>query len=179
MRHCSRAITTSVTRASKHGQYQRAAELYERAAAVRPDDYQALVFARQAYRSLGRATEEHGAAERQLAAAERALRADPTNARALSLGSGSLVVLGRIDEARDWTRRARALEPNEPYVHYNAASVLAQLGKVEDALSALESGTENGHLCRPSWVEHDEDLASLRDHPRFQALLATMRVEAR
>lgn len=160
-------------------EYQRAAELYERAAAVRPDDYQALVFARQAYRSLGSATEERDAAERQVAAAERALRADPTNARALSLSSGSLVVLGRIDEARDWTRRACALEPNEPYAHYNAASVLAQLGNVEEALSALESGTENGRLCRPSWVEHDEDLASLRDHPRFQALLATMRAEER
>lgn len=159
-------------------EYERAAKLYEQAATVRPDDYQALVFARQAYRSLGRATEQLGAAERQVAAAERALRADPTNARALSLGSGSLVVLGRIDEARDWTRRARALEPNEPYVHYNAASVLAQLGNVEDALSALESGTENGRLCRSSWVEHDEDLAALRDHPRFQALLATMRAEA-
>ena len=160
-------------------EYQRAAELYERAAAVQPDDYQALVFARQAYRSLGRAAEERGAAERQVAAAERALCADPTNTRALSLSSGSLVVLGRIDEARDWTRRARALEPNEPCVHYNAASVLAQLGHVEEALSALESGTENGRLCRPSWVEHDEDLALLREHPRFQALLATMRAEER
>jgi len=161
------------------GEYHRAAELYEQAAAVRPDDYQALVFARQAYRSLGRATEERGAAERQVAAGERALRADPTDARALSLSSGSLVVLGRVDEARDWTRRACALEPNEPYVHYVAASVLAQLGEVEEALSELESGTENGRLCRPSWVEHDEDLASLRDHPRFQALLVTMRTEER
>lgn len=161
------------------GEYQRAAELYERAAAVWPDDYQALVFARQAYRSLHRGPEERGAAERQVAAAERALRADPADARALSLSSGSLVVLGRVDEARDWTRRACALEPNEPYVHYNAAGVLARLGQVEKALIELESGTENGHLCRPSWVEHDEDLASLRDHPRFQTLLERMRAEER
>jgi DNA-binding winged helix-turn-helix (wHTH) protein/Flp pilus assembly protein TadD len=161
------------------GEYQRAADLYERAAAVRPDDYQALVFARQAYRSLRRAAEELRAAERQVAAAERALRGDPADARALSLSSGSLVVLGRVDEARDWTRRACALEPNEPYVHYNAAGVLARLGQVESALMELESGTENGRRCRPSWVEHDEDLAPLRDHPRFQTLLAKMRAEER
>jgi hypothetical protein len=43
----------------------------------------------------------------------------------------------------------------------------------------LESGTENGRRCRPSWVEHDEDLAPLRDHPRFQTLLAKMRAEER
>lgn len=159
------------------GEYERAAAQYEAAAAARPDDYQALVFARQAYRSLGRAADERDAAARQVAAAERALRADPTDARALSLSSGSLVVLGRIDEAHAWTRRSRELEPDEPYVHYNAACVLAQLGQVEEALTALESGTEYGRLCRPSWVEHDEDLASLRGEPRFEALLAKMRID--
>ena len=161
------------------GEYQRAAELYERAAAVRADDYQALVFVRRAYQALHRETEERRAAERQVVAAERALRADPADARALSVSSGSLVVLGRVDEARDWTRRACALEPNEPYVHYNAAGVLARLGQVEDALMALESGTENGRLCRPSWFERDEDLTSLRQHPRFQTLLERMRAEER
>ena len=159
------------------GDYQRAAEQFEAAAAARPDDYQALVFARQAYRSLGRTADEVSAAARQIAAAERALRKDPTDARALSLSSGSLVVLGRVEEARAWTRRSRELEPDEPYVHYNAACVLAQLGQVEEALTALESGTEYGRLCRPSWVEHDEDLASLRGNPRFEALLAKMRVD--
>lgn len=159
------------------GDYERAAEQFEAAAAARPDDYQALVFARQAYRSLGRTADERSAAARQVGAAERALRADPTDARALSLSSGSLVVLGRIDEARAWTQRSRELEPDEPYVHYNAACVLAQLGQVEEALTALESGTEYGRLCRPSWVEHDEDLASLRGNPRFEALLAKMRVD--
>jgi adenylate cyclase len=159
------------------GHYHLAAEQFEAAAAARPDDYQALVFARQAYRSLARTTDELSAAARQIAAAERALRKDPTDARALSMSTGSLVVLGRVDEARAWTRRACELEPDEPYVQYNAACVLAQLGQVEEALTALESGTEYGRLCRPSWVEHDEDLASLRGHPRFEALLAKMRLD--
>jgi adenylate cyclase len=157
------------------GEFERAAEEYEAAAAARPDDYQALVFARQAYRALDRPADERSAAARQVAAAERALHADPTDARALSLSSGSLIVLGRVDEARAWTRRSCELEPDEPYVHYNAACVLAQLGEVEEALNALENGTEDGRLCRPAWVEHDEDLAVLRGNPRFEALLAKMR----
>ncbi|HEY3515812.1 MAG TPA: tetratricopeptide repeat protein [Gammaproteobacteria bacterium] len=159
------------------GEFERAAEEYEAAAAVRPDDYQALVFARQAYRSLDRPADERSAAARQVAAAERALQADPTDARALSLSSGSLIVLGRVDEARAWTRRSCELEPDEPYVHYNAACVLAQLGEVDEALNALENGTEDGRLCRPAWVEHDEDLAVLRGNPRFEALLAKMRLD--
>jgi len=159
------------------GEFERAAEEYEAAAAVRPDDYQALVFARQAYRSLGRPADERSAAARQVAAAERALHADPTDARALSLSTGSLVVLGRVDEARVWTRRAIELEPDEPYVHYNAACALAQLGEIDEAIVALENGTEDGRLCRPAWVEHDEDLAALRGNPRFEALLAKMRLD--
>jgi adenylate cyclase len=159
------------------GEFERAAEEFEAAAAVRPDDYQALVFARQAYRSLGRPAEERSTAVRQVAAAERALHIDPTDARALSMSSGSLIVLGRVDEARAWTRRSCELEPEEPYVHYNAACVLAQLGEVDDALIALENGTEDGRLCRPAWVEHDEDLAALRGNPRFEALLAKMRLD--
>ena len=159
------------------GDYERAAAHYEAAAAARPDDYQALVFARQAYRSLGRPADERDAAARQVAAAERALRADPTDARALSLSTGSLVVLGRIDEAHARTRRSIELEPDEPYVHYNAACVLAQLGLVDEALAALEGGAEYGRLCRPSWVEHDEDLAALRGSPRFEALLRRMRID--
>jgi hypothetical protein len=91
------------------------------------------------------------------------------------MSAGSLIVLGRVDEARAWTRRSCELEPDEPYVHYNAACALAQLGEVEEALVALENGTEDGRLCRPGWVEHDEDLAVLRGNPRFEALLAKMR----
>ena len=159
------------------GEFERAAEEYEAAAAVRPGDYQSLVFARQAYRALHRPADERSAAARQAAAAERALHADPTDARALSMSAGSLIVLGRVDEARAWTRRSCELEPEEPYVHYNAACVLAQLGEVDEALVALENGTEDGRLCRPGWVEHDEDLAVLRGNPRFEALLAKMRLD--
>lgn len=159
------------------GEFERAAEEYEAAAAVRPGDYQSLVFARQAYRALHRPADERSAAARQAAAAERALHADPTDARALSMSAGSLIVLGRVDEARAWTRRSCELEPDEPYVHYNAACVLAQLGEVDEALVALENGTEDGRLCRPGWVEHDEDLAVLRGNPRFEALLAKMRLD--
>jgi TolB-like protein/Flp pilus assembly protein TadD len=160
------------------GDYRKAAALYERAAELRPDDYQALVFARQSYRALGQLEQERSASLRQLAAAERALAADPTDARALSLSAGSLIVAGRVAEALEWTRRACELEPDERYVHYNAACAYAILGETEQALNALEQGTTGGQLCRPAWVEHDEDLASLRDHPRFKALLEAAKGEA-
>ena len=155
------------------GSYAQAAELYERASELRPDDYQALVFAAQAYRSLGQSDRALDAARRQLGAAERALAYDPTDARALSLSAGSLIAVGRVEEAREWIGRACALEPDEPYVHYNAACHLALIGDVDGALATLERIGPAG-LCRLPWVEHDEDLVSLRDEPRFRALFAEL-----
>src|SRR5690606_34630905 len=80
---------------------------------------------------------------------------------------------GRVAEAREWARRACELEPDEAYPYYNAACLFAQLGELDEALALLEGSCEGGRFCRPSWVEHDEDLAALRDHPRFKALLAS------
>jgi adenylate cyclase len=164
---------------TENGRFEQAAGHYERAAELRPDDYQALVFACQVYRSLGMHEQARDAARRQLVVAERALANDPTDARALSLSAGSLILVGRITEARAWTTRACALEPDEPYVHYNAACAFALLGEIDAALTALERGTEGPNLCRPTWVERDTDLDPLRDHPRFKALLAELADAAR
>ena len=54
-------------------------------------------------------------------------------------------------------------------------SVFGTERRREKTLTALEGGTEGGRFCHPTWVEHDDDLASLREHPRFQALLDARR----
>ena len=154
------------------GQYEKAAGLYERAAELQPDDYQALTFAAQAYRSLGREELAHSAMQRQLAAAERALSEDPMDARALSLSAGSLLAVDKVAEARDWVTRSCVLEPNEPYVQYNAACVFVMLGEIDKALDALERVNVSA-ISNRSWMEHDDNLDPLRDHPRFKALIAS------
>lgn len=50
----------------------------------------------------------------------------------------------------------------------------AVLGDTERALELLESSGDNGWYDR-QWLEHDPDLAALRDHPRFNRLLERMR----
>jgi len=150
------------------GRFEKAAELYERAASLKPEDYQALLWATQAYISLGQNEAARDAAARQLSAADRALSADPTDARALSLSASSLIRLGRPDEARARVERACALEPDESYVHYNAACCYALLGEVDSALDVLEGMTLN---AGDTWIMHDENLDALRDNPRYMALV--------
>jgi adenylate cyclase len=152
------------------GRFEKAAQLYERAAALRPDDYQALLFAAQAYRTLGLEDEARSAERRLLAAGQRAVEVDPTDARAISLTVCGLIGAGRTEEARDWLRRSSALEPDEPYILYNAACAFARLGEPEKSLDVLEQ--LDFSLLAEGCMAYDPDLDPLREHPRFKALLA-------
>jgi hypothetical protein len=46
-------------------------------------------------------------------------------------------------------------------------------GEIEKGIECLESAVKNG-FAHKGWIEHDSDLASLRSHPRYQALLRGM-----
>jgi Flp pilus assembly protein TadD len=81
--------------------------------------------------------------------------------------------MGQVDRARDWAARALEAGRDEPAIIYNLACLHCLLGEKEEALSYLERSVEHGYGYR-SWFENDADLASLREHPRFQALLNKM-----
>lgn len=78
---------------------------------------------------------------------------------------------GKGEDAIEQVRRAVAEEPDDGRLHYNAACFYARLGRPEEAIRELKEGTKNltGYLF--DWPRRDPDLASLRDHPEFIALL--------
>ena len=62
--------------------------------------------------------------------------------------------------------------PMDTIVQYNAACFHALAGNVEKSLDYLENcQIKVGNLNR-EWLEHDSDLESVRDHPRFADILA-------
>ena len=63
------------------GKFERAAALFERAAEIKPDDYQILVLLIAIYRSLGRDRDKENAARRGIERAERELTLHPENPR--------------------------------------------------------------------------------------------------
>ena len=82
-----------------------------------------------------------------------------------------LIELGETNRAREWISRALALEPDDPTVQYNVACGLTKLGELEWALDLLEHSLRNAPPEMISWVKHDADLDSLRNHPRYQEIL--------
>jgi predicted Zn-dependent protease len=75
-----------------------------------------------------------------------------------------------FERSLEWMRRAIELAPDDTGVNVNAACALAKMGKKEEAIACLERTFARGFGKR-DWIEHDPDYDSLRDDPRFQAML--------
>jgi TolB-like protein/Flp pilus assembly protein TadD len=151
------------------GQMAAAAQWFERACTLRPDDYAAPALLSSVYVSLGRPDDANATQRRALELAAQQLERNPDDTRALYLGAGALIVLGDSAKARQWVKRALAMDPDDSAVLYNVACVYAQLGLADSAIDCLEQAVANG-FGHWEWVEHDSDLDSLRTHPRFMTL---------
>ena len=103
--------------------------------------------------------------------ADERLSLNPDESRALVLGAGAHCRLGNPTRGMDLVRQAVALDPDDSGVLYNVACIYALAGQPEAALTCLAKAIQNG-FGHWEWLEHDSDLASLRDDPRFQAILA-------
>ena len=77
------------------------------------------------------------------------------------------------ERAVEFARRAMEVDPDDPMLLYNVACTYAQLGRTEEALEALERGVEKGWGDK-NWIEHDSDLDSIRDNPRYKAIVQAM-----
>ena len=153
------------------GRLEDCARLFEHAADVNPEDYQALGLLGQIYTSLGRPPLARSAAERGLERTERELERAPENARAAYFRAGFLIDLGEPDQAREWLSRAIAIEPDDILTLYNVACLHSLLGDLDRAVELLADALPRAHGAMKTWIANDSDLDPLRQHPRFQSLL--------
>jgi tetratricopeptide (TPR) repeat protein len=152
------------------GDLKKAAELFEKACEVNPEDYQAPSMLASTYKGLGLKTEAEAAYHRRIAVIRRYLELNPDDARAIYLGANALVELGDEEEGLDWARRSLAIDSENPLLLYNIACIFCKVGKHEDAIDYLESSFEHGYASK-AWAENDPDFAPIRDHPRFQRVM--------
>ena len=155
------------------GKLEEAVRLFRRAADIRLEDYQSPLLLEMPLRRLGRLDEAAAARREGVRRAERQLELEPNNARALSLGACALMDEGQHERGLEWIRRAVAAGPDEPSIAVNAACAYLRAGMKEEALACLEKTFGQGRGKR-DWVENDPDYESLRDDPRFQAMLAKL-----
>jgi adenylate cyclase len=154
------------------GRAELAVRHLEKAAALLESDYHALALTPQSYRQLGRHEEALDAGRRALARIEKAVARRPDDTTALIMGAIHLTALGELERATRWANRALMLDPDDPNGLYNLACAFALMCDRDRAIDFLERSLG---LMSPqfiTWAKNDSDLDNLRDHPRYQALVA-------
>jgi Flp pilus assembly protein TadD len=104
---------------------------------------------------------------------ETELRQNPGNLGALVELGHLYTRLGRIGEGLEVDRELARRLPRDPTVHYNLACSLALSGQFDEAFAELARSLDCGYRDAEHLAE-DEDLAALREDPRFAALLARL-----
>ena len=156
------------------GAYTEAASRFEKAAEMRSDDYQARSFQAQALEGMKAPAEDIERVHREVARrVEDHVLMNPDDSRAFTLGATARLGLGDRRGALDWGKRALQIAPDEPMVLYNVACIHTLAGEPDRALELLGRAIDEG-FGHKAWIEHDSDLATLRDDPAYQALLARL-----
>jgi tetratricopeptide (TPR) repeat protein len=157
----------------KAGDLREAAELYLRASSVRGDDLQSKMMLMSTYHGLGREADVRRVADETFTIAARRLDLTPDDARAAYIGAQALIHLHDTPRALQWLNTAARIDSENPRTAYNLACGYSHLGETERALDMLEISIENGRsIATLDWAKIDPDLAAVRDHPRFSALVA-------
>jgi TolB-like protein/Flp pilus assembly protein TadD len=144
----------------REGELEEALKLFERAARVRPEDYESVLFQAQLHVSLGHQKQARAVSHEGIARVRNALELNPDDNRALNLGAFALLRLGETREAS--------------IIRYNAACFYALKGDSEKALDCLENCLVKVGQVNREWLEHDSDLDSIRDHPRYAGIIASI-----
>ena len=156
------------------GDIKQALKFFERAARVRPEDYQSVVLQAQLHVSLGDKEKAMEVTRKGIARVRSVLELNPDDNRALNLGAFALLRLGEREEADEWMQASMAKAPMDSIIQYNAACFYAQEGDIERAFDCLEHCfVKVGNISR-EWLLHDSDLDTLRDHPRYAEILAAI-----
>jgi adenylate cyclase len=151
------------------GDIEKSAEMLLKASEVRQEDFQSLLLLAQSLRIMGKDNVQD-VIRKGISKARKQLELNSEDARALALGSGSLYDLGEKQEAFEWIHRAFSLYPDDAGTLFNAACLYAKDGNKDQALILLERAFAKGYGNK-EWIEKDPDYVSLRNEPRFKALL--------
>jgi adenylate cyclase len=146
---------------------------YEKAAALMEPAFSDPGMLITCYAAIGDGKATRRAARVCLERVEKALALDRSNGSAMAFGVSALAALGEAERARDWSRRALLIDPDNMGMRYNIACCLSgQLGDAAAALDLLGTYFATATVGDLSHIKVDPDLDPIREEPGFKAMLA-------
>lgn len=142
---------------------------FRKAMELNPEDYESPLLAIGSYKLIGDEENMRRYAQLGIDRARQHIADYPNNPRPYYLGTSAFLILDRAEEAKEWAEAALDISPDDSTTLYNLACYYALTGESERSLDLLENSIQSR-----SWIETDPELESLRDHPRYKALIATL-----
>jgi adenylate cyclase len=155
--------------------YDDAITHFELAAAAMDTDFTAATFISQAYKAKGDAERMKSAARRSLERIEKLVATEPAHSRAIGMGVAMLATLNERERAKEWSMRARLVDPDNVNLHYNLACAMSAMGEVDEALAALGDIAPKLSPGMMSWLEADPDFDAIREEPRFKVMIENVK----
>ena len=150
------------------GKLEDTARHWERAAEIKPEDYQTLILLNQVYTSLNREADAVRCATRGVERAEREFARNPENPRPAYFMATALAKLNEVKRAEQWARMALAIAPDDYLTLYNIACYYSVGGKLDEAFAVLLKLLPISNTDMREWILRDSDFGPLHADPRWQ-----------
>ena len=153
--------------------YEDAIRLFEKAVGLMNADLHSASMLISSYNALGNASGTRRAAELAFKRAEGILAHDQHNSGVVAYSAYALAALGEGERAKARMNRALLIDPENWNMRYAfACSLSVYLKDKEAALKMLESVYATISDAFLPYAKADPDFDSLRDDPRFKAMVA-------
>jgi tetratricopeptide (TPR) repeat protein len=150
-------------------QFAEAAQAFEKAVALNPNDTQLIVNLGDAYHALGQAEKALATYQQAISVGFKELQTNPQDAPVLAEIALSYAKVGNLQESENFIRRARAQDQKDVTIAYIEVQVNALNGKPSQALELLADVL--GHHFPADYAAVDPDLDSLHSNPQFAKLI--------
>ena len=157
----------------KQRRLEDAIRFFEMAAALMETDFHSAGMLICCYAAVGNSEASLRAAQISLARVEKAVSQDQSNGAAMGFGVNALAALGQVERAKEWMVRALLIDPGNMNMRFNFACATARdLKETDSALELLGPFLATTGIDFLNHAKADPDLDSLRDDPRFKAMIA-------
>jgi adenylate cyclase len=153
--------------------FEDAIRYWEKATTLMETDINSNAMLLSCYVAVGDSLAARRSAHIVLTRAEKVLTQDPNNGAVTAYSAYALATLGEAERATTRMNRALLIDPDNLNMRYNfACALLIHLKETEAALDMLGPVLEKLAIGFLNHAKADPDFISLRDNPRFKAMLA-------